>query len=756
MTKSIFKKIRKRDGRIVDFDQDKITKAVYKAMKYVKEGNLDKDPLRVSNKVVKELASSYSPTHIPTIEEVQDIVEKILIIMDFSETAKAYILYRQERAEVRAKSKLIPDKIKKLVKKSRKYFQSYMGEFIYYRTYSRWIEEEERRETWIETVDRYINFMKENLGNKLKEDEYQEIKNAILNFQVMPSMRLVWSAGKTARVNNISVYNCSYIAPNKLTDFAEIMYLLMSGAGVGFSVENQNVQQLPIIKYQTKKILPIHTIGDSKEGWGDTLTLGLKTWYGGKDIKFDYSKVRPAGARLKTMGGRSSGPEPLRSLLNFVRNKILNNQGRRLTSLDVHDIICKIGELVVMGGVRRSALISLSDLDDEEIRKAKAGHYYITNPQRSMANNSAVYNEKPAAIQFMEEWLSLAKSGTGERGIFNRGGLKKQLPSRRWKNFKKYWQTAGTNPCGEVVLRSKQFCNLTEVVARPGDTEQSLLKKITIATILGTYQSTLTNFPYISKEWKKNCDEEKLLGVSITGQWDCPAVRHPNVFQKLRQKAVDVNKEYAKRFGVNQSVAVTSLKPSGTVSQLVDSASGMHPRYAPFYIRRVRISAQDPLFHMLKEQKVPYHPEVGQTEASATTFVLDFPIKSPQGSIFRKDLDAISQLEYWKMVKENYTEHNPSITISVGENEWIKVANWLYENWDILGGLTFLPKEKYLYPLAPFEEIDEEKYKKLISDFPNIDFSQIISYEKEDQTTGANAPACEGAACEIDPTKLNS
>ena len=315
MTKSIFKKIRKRDGRIVDFDQDKITKAVYKAMEYIKEGDLGKDPLRVSNKVVKELANSCPQTHIPSIEEVQDIVEKILIIMGFPKTAKAYILYRQERSELRAKSKFVPDRIKKLVKKSKKYFQSYLGEFIYYRTYSRWIEEEQRRETWIETVDRYVNFMKENLGNKLSKNEYQEIKNAILNFRVMPSMRLIWSAGKTARINNISVYNCSYIAPNKLTDFAEIMYLLMSGVGVGFSVENQTIQQLPIIKYQTKKKLPTHIIGDSKEGWGDALTLGLKTWYAGKDIKFDYSKVRPAGTRLKTMGGRSSGPEPLRSLL---------------------------------------------------------------------------------------------------------------------------------------------------------------------------------------------------------------------------------------------------------------------------------------------------------------------------------------------------------------------------------------------------------------------------------------------------------
>ena len=747
MAKLIFKKVRKRDGRVVAFDQERITKAVYKAMQQVGEGDLNKDPLRVSNRTVKELAKRYLPTHIPTVEEIQDVVEEMLIIMDFPKTAKAYILYRQERARIREKQKLVPERVKKLVQESKKYFQSTLGEFIYYRTYSRWIEEEGRRETWIETVNRYLDFMKENLGDKLKENEYREIKESILNFQAMPSMRLMWSAGKAARTNNISVYNCSYIAPNKLTDFAEIMYLLMSGAGVGFSVENQNVQQLPIIKYQTGKLLPTHIIGDSKEGWGDALTLGLKTWYDGKDVKFDYSKIRPAGARLKTMGGRSSGPEPLRSLLDFVRKKVLNNQGRRLSSIDVHDIICKIGELVVMGGVRRSALISLSDLDDENMREAKTGHYYITNPQRSMANNSVVYNEKPTAIQFMEEWLSLAKSGTGERGIFNRGGLKKQLPCRRWEKFEKYWQTSGINPCGEVILRNRQFCNLTEVVARPEDTEKTLLKKIKIATILGTYQSTFTNFPYISKEWKKNCEEERLLGVSITGQWDCPAVRHPAVLRKLRQRALEVNREYAKRFGINPSTAVTSVKPSGTLSQLVNSASGMHPRFSPFYIRRVRISAEDPLFHMLKEQKFPYHPEVGQTEASATTYVLDFPVSSPPHSVFRNNLDVISQLEYWKMVKENYTEHNPSVTILVGKNEWIKAADWLYKNWDILGGLTFLPRDEYIYQLSPFEEITKEEYKQLISRLPEVDFSQILIYEKDDNTTGA--PGCEGTTCEL-------
>ncbi len=744
------KKIRKRTGEIVDFDQQKITDAIELAMKTTGEADLEKDPIKVSDRVVKELGKRYSSTHIPTVEEIQDIVEEILVLMDFPKTAKHYILYRQERARIREKGRQVPTRIKKLVQKSKKYFRDSLGEFIYYRTYSRWLPDEERRETWIETVGRFINFMKENLGDKLNEKEYEEIRKAILNFEAMPSMRLIWSAGKAAQATNVALYNCSYIAPRKLTDFAEIMYLLMCGAGVGFSVENQNVQQLPIIKHQTGKTLRTHQIKDSKEGWGDALTKGLKTWYGGKDIKFDYSKVRPAGARLKTMGGRASGPGPLRSLLDFTRSKILNNQGKRLASIDVHDIICKIGQMVQMGGVRRSALISLSDLEDEDMRQAKVGHYHITNPQRSMANNSAVYNKKPPSRQFIEEWLSLAQSGTGERGIFNRGGLEKQLSPRRWKKFKKHWQTSGTNPCGEVVLRSKSFCNLTEAVARSEDTEESLLKKIKIATILGTFQATLTDFPYISKKWKKNCKEERLLGVSITGQWDCPAVRNKKTLRKLQEKAVETNKKYAKRFGISPGLAVTSVKPSGTVSQLVNAAAGMHTRHAPYYIRRIRISGNDPLFHMLKEQKVPYHPEVGETEASATTYVLDFPVKSPKNSVFKKDLNAIEQLEYWKMVKQNYTEHNPSITILVGENEWIKVANWLYKNWDILGGLTFLPRDKTVYQLAPFEEINKEEYEKLISRFPKIDFSQILAYEKRDRTAGGPS-GCDGAVCELSP-----
>lgn len=745
-----FKLVKKRDGRLVPFDQSFITRAILKAMAASGEGGLE-DAIRVSDRVMKDLRRKYLPGYILGIEEIQDIVETALITLDYAKTAKAYILYRQKRTEIREKTREIPERVKYLVEESKKYFKNPLGEFIYYRTYSRWIESEGRRETWIETVDRYLSFTKENLGDKLTDSEYKEIRQAILEQKVLPSMRLLWSAGEACRKNNATAYNCSYTAPTKIEDLAEIMFLAMSGLGVGFSVEHQNIQMFPQIKRQTGEISGSHSIEDSKEGWGDALTIGLKTWFEGKDINFDFSKVRPAGARLRTMGGKSSGPGPLKELLEFTRRKVLARQGRRLEPIDVHDIICKIGEVVVAGGVRRTALISLSDLDDPEMRAAKNGKFYLTEPQRSMANNSAVYNEKPSAAQFLDEWLSLAKSGSGERGIFNRGGLKKQMPPRRWVKFEKDVAMSGTNPCGEITLKSKEFCNLTEVVARPEDTEKTLIEKTRIATILGTYQATLTNFPYISPFWKKNCDEERLLGVSITGQWDSPAVRNRVTLRKMREKAIETNKIYAERFGINQSTSITCVKPSGNGSQLLNVSSGMHPRHSRYYIRRVRISASDALFQMLKEQKTPYHPEVGQSVESASTYVLEFPVKAPEGTIFKNDLTAIEQLEYWKLVKENYTEHNPSVTISVGEDEWIAVANWLYNNWDILGGLSFLPREDkdHIYALAPYEEINEEQYNKFVASFPELDFSQIMIYEKDDETQGAKEAACVSGVCEV-------
>lgn len=707
---------------------------------------------KVSEQVVVTMAKKYPGVHVPSIEEIQDAVESQLILMDFAKTAKAYILYRNERSQLRENKKEIPENVQKLAVESKKYFRNQLAEFVYYRTYANWIPKEGRRETWIETVQRYIDFMRENLGDKLTEAEYAEVQGAILRQEAMPSMRLLQFAGKAARATNVAAFNCSFTAPQKLEDFAEIMYISMCGTGAGFSVESQNVQKLPQIKRQVggKKKIRKHVVDDSKEGWCDALTLGLKTWFDGKDVEFDLSELRPAGARLMTMGGKSSGPEPLRSLLSFARAKILSKQGRRLSNIDVHDICCKIGEVVVAGGVRRSAMISLSDLDDKEMRDAKTGQFYFADPQRSMANNSAVYTRKPDAEQFMEEWLSLAKSHTGERGIFNRGSLAMQIPKRRKRLLGQKILKIGTNPCGEILLQPKEFCNLSEVVARADDTEETLLRKIRIAAILGTYQSTLTYFPYLSREWKQNCDAERLLGVSITGQWDCLAVRNDEVLSAMRDRAVEVNKEYAKRFGIPASSSVTCVKPSGTVSQTVDAASGLHPRHAAYYIRRVRISSSDALFHMLKDQKVPYFPEVGQSISSASTYVFEFPVKAPEGAVLKDDLSAIDQLEYWRKVKVNYTEHNPSQTISIGDNEWIGVANWLYEHWDMIGGLSFLPRENHAYLLAPYEEITKERYEEMAAMLPEIDFSQILLYEKEDSTDVKKELACVGGVCEID------
>ncbi len=746
------KKIRKRNGTVVSFDYDRIVTATFKAMKATNEGT-EAEAKKVADSVVKDLlkaAKSAEGKFVPSVEGLQDLVEAQLILHGFVKASKAYILYRQRRADLRQQKGEVPPEVKALAAESKKYFRNQLSEFVYYTTYSKWIPEKGRRETWLETIERYLDFMRENVGEKFSEKDYNEIREYMLNMKALGSMRLLWGAGKAARATNVCAYNCSFIAPAAWQDFAEVMYVLMCGTGVGFSVEHQTVEQLPIIQKQKGEKVITHVIKDSKEGWGDSLVVGMKRWSEGLDVIFDYSAIRPQGARLSTMGGRASGPGPLRALLDFTREKMLNRQGRRLSTLDVHDIVCKIGEVVVMGGVRRSALISLSDLDDLEMRHAKDGQFYVTNPQRSMANNSAVYTEKPTLETFLDEWVNLMKAKSGERGIFNRGGLKHQLPARRWNVFKQDVETSGTNPCGEIVLKSKQFCNLSEVVARSDDTEETLMDKVRVATMLGTYQAGLTNFPYLSKEWKKNCDEEALLGVSITGQFDCKVLRNPQTLRKLKEVAIETNRKYAAKLGINPSTCVTTVKPSGNGSQLFDSSSGMHPRHAPFYVRRIRIESHNPIFMMLRDMSVPMQPEVGQSADSATTFVVEFPVKAPKGSVYKDDLSAIDQLTYWKMLKENYTEHNPSTTVSISDDEWLQVANWVYENWEMVGGLSFLPRADHVYRLAPYEAITEERYNEMVKDFPQIDFSKIVLYEYDDKTTGSKELACASGTCEID------
>jgi len=756
------KNIRNREGEVIAFDLDKIVDAVQKAFIITNEGG-EKEAKSVAKKVFHKLTDkkekSAEKKFVPTVEMIQDLVEAELMDLGYHSTAKSYILYRSKRAELRREVGTIPPESKKIFDESSSYFVSSYEEFIFYRTYSKWQDNLGRRETWVETIDRFMAYMKENIGEKMSSKDYSEIKEAILKQEVCPSMRLLWSAGEACRKSNVWAYNCSYVAPSSWQDLGEVMYILMSGAGLGFSVESETVQKFPQIRRQTGKHLAPHVVEDNKEGWADAFVLACKTWSDGYDIDFDYNSIRPSGARLKTAGGRASGPQPLIDLINFTKKKILARQGKRLTNLDLHDIICQIGLIVVAGGVRRSALISLSDIDDESMRKSKQGQFWVDNGQRSMANNSAVYNQKPSASEFLNEWIELIKSGTGERGIFNRGGLMTQLPKRRIDNWKKAGiiddqnvivGLPGSNPCGEITLRSKQFCNLTSIVVRPADMVEDLKRKVRLSTILGTYQATLTHFGYLSKEWKENCEEEALLGVSITGYYDNRIIRTDKVLSELREEAIKINKEYAKKFGINTSTCITTIKPHGNSGQLLYVGSGMHPWYAKHYIRRVRISTNDPLYQLIKDQGVPFKAEVGYSTANSTVAVVEFPIKAPDGAVTRDQVSAIDLLNEWKRLKMNYIEHNPSVTIYVGNDEWIKVANFIYENWDIVGGLSFLPRSEHVYQLAPYEEISKEEYDKRIKEIKHIDFSKLVYYEQDDNTVGAKEFACVSGVCSID------
>ncbi len=744
--------VRKRDLSVAPFDMERIYKAVLKAMEQTREGT-EKQADQVVRAVVRDLErlakSMKGAEFTPAVETIQDLVEEELMLHDFTKTAKAYILYREERSKVRKAQGLISPEFRKKVQESAKYFATPYNEFIYYRTYSKWVPEIGRRETWVETVDRFMAYMKENLGKKMTAGEYSEVREGILDQSVCASQRLLWSAGDACRKTNVCAYNCSYLAPTQWQDLGEIMYVLMCGAGLGFSVESENVQKFPQIKKQTGQKAPTIVVGDSKEGWADAFVAACKIWSDGKDVDIDYSQIRPAGARLKTMGGTASGPQPLKDLMIFAKQKILARQGRRLSNIDLHDIICEIGLIVVAGGVRRSALISLSDLEDKDMRDSKKGQFWMDNGQRSMANNSAVYLQKPTAEEFLREWKSLVESRTGERGIFNRGSLEFQTPDRRWKTLKNQDQV-GVNPCGEIILRSKQFCNLTSIVVRPKDNLETLKRKVRVATILGTYQSTLTNFGYLSKEWKKNCDEERLLGVSITGYYDNKLVRDDKVLDILREEAIKTNLKYAKKFGINQSTSITCVKPHGNSGQMLHVGSGMHPWFAKYFIRRVRIGTNDPLLKLLIDQGVRALPEVGYSTSNTTVMVVEFPVKAPEGAITKDQVTAIDLLKEWKRIKEHFVEHNPSVTIYVADDEWLQVANFVYENWEIVGGLSFLPRSDHVYQLAPYEEINKEEYEKRIKEIKELDFSKLVSYEFDDNTEGAKEMACVSGVCSID------
>ena len=747
-TNQFVKRIRKRDGSVVLFDMNRITNAVHKAMMASEEGSKEEAEMAAVN-VLSELIkiSKRYANFLPNVEGVQDAVEKELILSGYTQTAKNYILYRAEHAKMRAQKKIIPKEVAAKVAESSKYFNNSYREFIFYLSYARWREDLGRRETWIEAIDRFMDFMKERVGNKFTAKEYAEMREGIIKQEVCPSMRLLWSAGKACRATDVCSYNCAYIAPSSWRDLSEIMYVSMCGAGCGFSVEPENVEKFPQIQKQTGKKADKVVVEDSKEGWCNAFVSACEAWEKGFDAEIDYSKVRPAGARLETMGGRASGPAPLQELMQFTKRKILARQGRRLTTIDVHDIICQIGLIVVAGGVRRSALISLSAFDDASMRDAKKGTFWQTEGQRSMANNSAVYETKPTAGDFLEEWTALVTSKSGERGIYNRAGLEKQLPARRWAKVKNEKQI-GMNPCGEIYLKPKQFCNLTSIVVRPRDNMENLKRKMRLATMLGTYQATLTNFKYLSSEWKKNCEGEQLLGVSITGYYDNKLVRNDNNLKVLRGEGIRTNEKYAKRLGKKPSTAITCVKPHGNSGQLLGVGSGMHPWFSKYYIRRVRISVNDPLLKFAKDQGVPVHPEVGYSTSNASTMVLEFPCKAPEGAIVNGEVSAMEMLDEWKRLKLHFTEHNPSVTIYVGDDEWVAVADFVYKNWDIIGGLSFLPRNNHVYQLAPYEEIDRKEYDKRMKELGSLDFSKLLLYENQDNTNGAKELACVSGDCE--------
>ncbi len=624
--------------------------------------------------------------------------------------------------------------------------------FIALSRYARWKEDEQRRETWGETVTRYFDYMSGHLKQKhnytLPDTLRAELEEAVLSQAIMPSMRALMTSGPALDRCHVGGYNCSYVPVDSPRAFDETMYILMCGTGVGFSVERHCIEKLPIVNEEFHETDTVIKVGDSRPGWAKSLKELIAMLYSGQIPKWDVSEVRPAGARLKTFGGRASGPQPLVELFEFVVQKFKGAAGRRLYPIECHDIMCKIGEVVVVGGVRRSALISLSNLNDDQMAHAKSGQWWENEGQRALANNSVAYKNKPEMGTFMREWLSLYDSKSGERGIFNRQSAKVQAAKNGRRDAD---QDFGCNPCSEIILRPYQFCNLSEVVARETDTLASLKEKVRLATILGTFQATLTDFKYLRKIWKDNTEAERLLGVSLTGIMDCPALHKgkqvADTLEMLRVTAIDANKAMAWELGIEQSAAITCVKPSGTVSQLVDSASGIHARHNPYYIRTVRGDNKDPLTQFLISQGIPNEPDVMKPDS---TTVFSFPMKSPKNAVTRTGMTAIEQLELWLLYQRHWCEHKPSVTISVKENEWMAVGAWVYEHFDEVSGISFLPFSEHTYQQAPYQDIDADTYKEWAAKMPkNVDWSLLQEFEKEDTTSGGRELACTAGVCEI-------
>ena len=628
-------------------------------------------------------------------------------------------------------------------------------QFIHLSRYSRWLDSETRRESWPETVDRYLNYMCDvQCASRIPATVKAQLRENILNLAIMPSMRCMMTAGKALETENIAGFNCSYITVDSPRCFDEALYILMCGTGVGFSVERQFINKMPAINWPMEYVSDTIVVRDSKRGWAEALQKLIAMLFEGKVPAWDMSKLRPAGTPLKTFGGRASGPEPLERLFKFCVRMFENSAGRRLNSEECHDLMCMIGDIVVVGGVRRSALISLSNPSDDRMRHAKSGEWWNQTPWRSLANNSAVYTEKPDMSVFFREWHSLYESKSGERGIVNRVGLQDKA-----REIGRALAEFGLNPCGEIILRPNQFCNLSEVVVRPEDDLDDLKAKVQLAALIGTMQATLTKFRHVRKVWQRNTEEESLLGVSLTGQFDhailsgCEGVEKMREWlTALREEARKANKKWAKKLDINPAAAVTCVKPSGTVSQLVDSSSGMHPRYNEHYVRRVRADKKDPLAEMMKDMKFPWEPEAAKDKCEHIV-IFSFPMKSPETSILQRNLSAIEHLEIWKVYREAWCDHNPSITVQVREHEWMEVGAWVYKNFDCIGGVSFLPLDDNIYVQAPYQTIGEEEYEAMLAAMPqNVDWSRLSDYEKDDRTK--RRQECTGPTCPLNSPDL--
>jgi ribonucleoside-triphosphate reductase len=766
----------KRDDRGREaFDHSLIHNAVAKAFSDTNETISERDLyLLVERVATKARTIAYENDNVITVEQIQDLVIGSLYNAGYKNTGEAYVLFRKWREDRRTNNTLSAVEQEEVRMSLESLGNDDLAVFQHLNKYSRFDETKGRREMWVETVERNINHMTWYLDHyydiELAPYEIDELYEFMLQRHSMPSMRHVQMSGPAARRSDITVYNCAYSASRKLKAFADKLFVLMQGTGAGFSVESEFIEDLPKVKRQKADAEPSHfVIPDTTEGWCEALRLGLEAWFEGLDMTYDFSQIRPAGTILKTKGGRASGPAPLQKLLTFTRDKVLSRQRKRLRSIDVHDIECMIGMIVQVGGVRRAAMISLSDLDDGLLQKAKHGEFWMHSDQRIMANNSAVYDERPTDKEFLSEWLSLVESNSGERGIFNRGQLRRQIPRRRkYKQF-------GVNPCGEILLRDKQFCNLSIAVIRPADDFETIKRKVRIATIFGTIQSAMTcNFPYLDPEWQKNCEEERLLGVDLPGAQENPLLRTTKVegealaevhtrLKELQDYVREVNREWAARIGIAPSTAVTCAKPGGNSSVFLGVGHTITGWQSQYYIRNVSVNAVDPMAQFLMEQNVPHEPKQGQDPDNPSVWVFQFPVKAPDGAVLVNEpvidrsgsvkleakTTALEQLESWLSYKRHWTEHNPSVTVNVAPDEWFAVGNWLLQHWEDVGGLSFLPRQDRVYKQAPMEECTEERYHEVVAKFPKIDWVKFFRYESEDMTTLAGDFACVGGACAI-------